>query len=254
MVYLLEPPVYRNPGHRACSTGCMCRSGYGITAPVPDGPVWGGAAVSSAPTASVARGRWERRRSRRLSPRWQPRRMWPRPPGTRHCRRCCFLNGWCWGGELPQMAEVVRGRRLRRLPVVLSQEEVARLPQALPERERELMARLRYRTGMCLLERQRLRIKCVDFVGREISGHSDKGGRDRCVPLPESLRGRRCGSAGGRWCCRARIRPAAMAGSTRHTRRHANTPVPMADRVGLTCFLSGAYPSIYAVAVPGAST
>lgn len=52
------------------------------------------------------------------------------------------------------------------------------------------MARLRYRTGMCLLERQRLRIKCVDFVGREISGHSDKGGRDRCVPLPESLRGR----------------------------------------------------------------
>lgn len=84
----------------------------------------------------------------------------------------------------------MRGRRLRRLPVVLSQEEVARLPQALPERERELMARLRYRTGMCLLERQRLRIKCVDFVGREISGHSDKGGRDRCVPLPESLRGR----------------------------------------------------------------
>ncbi|GEM_PF-2442290 len=190
MVYLLEPPVYRNPGHRACSTGCMCRSGYGITAPVPDGPVWGGAAVSSAPTASVARGRWERRRSRRLSPRWQPRRMWPRPPGTRHCRRCCFLNGWCWGVELPQMGEVVRGRRLRRLPVVLSQEEVARLPQALPERERELMARLRYRTGMCLLERQRLRIKCVDFVSREISGHSDKGGRDRCVPLPESLRGR----------------------------------------------------------------
>ncbi len=93
-------------------------------------------------------------------------------------------------GGLRRMGEVVRGRRLRRLPVVLSQEEVARLPQALPERERELMARLRYRTGMCLLERQRLRIKCVDFVGREISGHSDKGGRDRCVPLPESLRGR----------------------------------------------------------------
>ena len=92
--------------------------------------------------------------------------------------------------ELPWMEEVVRAKRPRRLPVVLAQEEVARLLSVMPEGLPELMARLLYGTGMRLMECLRLRIKDVDFARREICVRSGKGDKDRRVPLPESLRGR----------------------------------------------------------------
>ena len=92
--------------------------------------------------------------------------------------------------DLPWMEDVVRAKRPRRLPVVLSQEEVARLLAAMPEGLPELMARLLYGTGMRLMECLRLRIKDVDFARREICVRSGKGDKDRRVPLPESLRSR----------------------------------------------------------------
>ncbi len=92
--------------------------------------------------------------------------------------------------ELPWMEEVVRAKRPRRLPVVLSQEEVARMLSVMPEGMPELMARLLYGTGMRLLEGLRLRIKDVDFARKEICVRSGEGDKDRRVPLPESLRGR----------------------------------------------------------------
>ncbi|KQN95648.1 MULTISPECIES: integron integrase [Stenotrophomonas] len=92
--------------------------------------------------------------------------------------------------ELPWMEDVVRAKRPRRLPVVLSQEEVACILAAMPEGLPELMARLLYGTGMRLLECLRLRIKDVDFARKEICVRSGKGDKDRRVPLPESLRGR----------------------------------------------------------------
>lgn len=92
--------------------------------------------------------------------------------------------------ELPWMEEVVRAKRPRRLPVVLSQDEVARLLSAMPEGNLDLMARLLYGTGMRLMECLRLRVKDVDFARREICVRSGKGDKDRRVPLPDSLRGR----------------------------------------------------------------
>ena len=92
--------------------------------------------------------------------------------------------------ELPWMGEVVRAKRPRRLPVVLSQEEVARVLVAMSEGLSGLMARLLYGTGMRLMECLRLRIKDVDLARKEICVRSGKGGRDRRVPLPESLRER----------------------------------------------------------------
>lgn len=101
-----------------------------------------------------------------------------------------FLYREVLGMDLPWMEEVVRAKRPRRLPVVLSQEEVARLLAAMPEGLTELMARLLYGTGMRLMECLRLRVKDVDFARREICVRSGKGDKDRRVPLPASLQDR----------------------------------------------------------------
>ncbi|NYI17356.1 integrase [Xanthomonas arboricola] len=73
-------------------------------------------------------------------------------------------------------------------PVVLSAEEVARLLTML-EGSCRLMAGLLYGSGMRLLECLRLRIKDMDMVRGEIVVRDGKGGKDRRVPLPHSVRG-----------------------------------------------------------------
>jgi integron integrase len=51
-----------------------------------------------------------------------------------------------------------------------------------------LLARLLYGTGMRLMEGLRLRVKDVDFDRRSIIVREGKGGKDRVVMLPQSLR------------------------------------------------------------------
>jgi integron integrase len=99
-----------------------------------------------------------------------------------------FLYREVLGIELPWMEDVVRAKRARKIPVVLSHEEVARL-LAMLEGPCWLMASLLYGTGMRLLECLRLRIKDVDFARSEIVVRDGKGGKDRRVPLPARLRG-----------------------------------------------------------------
>jgi integron integrase len=99
-----------------------------------------------------------------------------------------FLYREVLGVELPWMENLVRAKRPRRIPVVLSCEEVARLLAVL-EGPCWLMASLLYGSGMRLLECLRLRIKDVDFARSEIVVRDGKGGKDRRVPLPASLRG-----------------------------------------------------------------
>jgi integron integrase len=88
--------------------------------------------------------------------------------------------------KLDWLEDVVRARRPKRLPVVLSRDEVARLLntlQGLPQ----LIARLMYGTGMRLLEALRLRVKDVDFARRQVSVRAGKGDKDRYTMLPEAL-------------------------------------------------------------------
>jgi len=89
--------------------------------------------------------------------------------------------------DLPWMESVVRAKRPQRIPVVLSREEVTRL-LALLEGPTWLMAALLYGTGMRLMECMRLRVKDVDFDRNEICVRDGKGGKDRRVPLPRTLR------------------------------------------------------------------
>lgn len=89
--------------------------------------------------------------------------------------------------DLPWMNKVVRAKRSRRIPVVLSTDEVRRLLGML-DGQPWLMAALLYGTGMRVLECVRLRIKDVDFDRNEIVVRDGKGAKDRRVPLPQKLR------------------------------------------------------------------
>jgi integron integrase len=97
-----------------------------------------------------------------------------------------FLYRRVLGIELPWMEEVVRAKRPRRVPAVLSREEVARLLAAMDGRP-WLIASLLYGTGMRLMECLRLRVKDVDFARGEVTVRDGKGGKDRRTVLPRSL-------------------------------------------------------------------
>jgi integron integrase len=96
--------------------------------------------------------------------------------------------------NLPWMGEIGRPRQERRLPVVLTHEEVAQMLVNLDERQNlpgspahGLFARLLYGTGMRLMEGLRLRVKDIDFERRAIVVREGKGAKDRVVMLPAAL-------------------------------------------------------------------
>ena len=123
--------------------------------------------------------------------------------------------------QLPWMGDIGRPRSERRLPVVLSADEISRLllvldanaaartaaatkaqaesttDDASAESIRRcstaachgLQARLLYGTGLRLLECLRLRTKDIDFDHRAIIVREGKGAKDRVVMLPAALEG-----------------------------------------------------------------
>ncbi len=101
-----------------------------------------------------------------------------------------FLYRRLLGIDLPWLEEIGRPRIKRRLPVVLSIDQVLALLRAFPDEPPELLlvAQLLYGTGMRITEALRLRIKDLDFSHRTIIVREGKGGKDRALMLPESLR------------------------------------------------------------------
>lgn len=85
------------------------------------------------------------------------------------------------------LGEVDRARQVRRLPVVLTGEEVKRLLAAVAA-DYQLPVRLLYGTGMRLMECVRLRVKDVDFEQGQILVRAGQGDKDRVTVLAESLR------------------------------------------------------------------
>jgi integron integrase len=88
--------------------------------------------------------------------------------------------------DLPWLQDVVRAKRPARLPVVLTQTEVAAVLDRM-QGVHALMARLLYGTGMRLMEVVRLRVKDVDFERAEVLVRDGKGGKDRVTMLPRKL-------------------------------------------------------------------
>lgn len=97
-----------------------------------------------------------------------------------------FLYRHVLNVDLPWLNDVNRPTQKRRIPSVLTKDEVAGL-LAHMEGPTALMARLLYGTGMRPMEGMRLRIKDVDFDRHVIIVRDAKGGKDRVVMLPRSL-------------------------------------------------------------------
>jgi integron integrase len=97
-----------------------------------------------------------------------------------------FLYREVLGLKLPWLQELGRPVPKRRIPVVLTRDEVARVLAAMTG-ESALLARLLYGTGMRLHEGLSLRVKDVDFARHVIVVREAKGAKDRVVMLPRSL-------------------------------------------------------------------
>jgi len=97
-----------------------------------------------------------------------------------------FLYREVLGVELPWLDGVESAKRPQRLPVVLTEDEVAAVLSRMTGTT-GLIARLLYGSGLRLLEAARLRVKDVDLQRVELVVRDAKGAKDRVTMLPEKL-------------------------------------------------------------------
>ena len=88
--------------------------------------------------------------------------------------------------SLGTIENVVRAKKSKNLPNVLTKDEVQRL-LAYMSGEQWLVANLLYGAGLRLMEGLRLRVKDLDFEYRQIVVRDGKGGRDRVTVLPDKI-------------------------------------------------------------------
>jgi integron integrase len=89
--------------------------------------------------------------------------------------------------ELGFIGDLVRAKRPRKLPVVLTRSEVRSILSHLSGTS-WLMASLLYGTGIRLMECLRLRVKDIDFAYNQILLRDGKGKKDRVTMLPQNLK------------------------------------------------------------------
>jgi integron integrase len=97
-----------------------------------------------------------------------------------------FLYRHVLGRDDEEFEGLVRPRRSRRIPVVLTPDEVRAVLDRL-DGPIFLVASLLYGSGLRLNEALELRVKDTDFALREIRVRDGKGRKDRVVPLPERV-------------------------------------------------------------------
>lgn len=98
-----------------------------------------------------------------------------------------FLYSQVLNRPIGELSGLEAARKPRRLPSVLTRDEVRLLLRQLQE-PFGLISGLLYGTGMRLMECVRLRIKDVDFGYSQIVVRDGKGQKDRVVPLPQRYR------------------------------------------------------------------
>jgi integron integrase len=88
--------------------------------------------------------------------------------------------------QLPWLDNVTQAKAPKRLPVVLTVNEVQSVLSRLTG-SHALIASLLYGCGMRLMEAMRLRVKDVEFTRREIIVREGKGFKDRVTMLPDAV-------------------------------------------------------------------
>jgi integron integrase len=99
-----------------------------------------------------------------------------------------FLYQQVLGIELPRL-DALRARRPKRLPLVLSPEQVRCFLDAVQGGNGlfRLMARMLYGTGLRRQEGCQVRVHDLDLARHQFTVRHGKGGKDRVVMLPRSL-------------------------------------------------------------------
>lgn len=98
-----------------------------------------------------------------------------------------FLYAKVLGRPLERMEGIVRAKRPKRLPAVLTPDEVRRVLECLTG-QHWLVAMLLYGAGLRLLEALRLRVKDIDMTHNVLTIREAKGNKDRVTVLPACLR------------------------------------------------------------------
>lgn len=86
----------------------------------------------------------------------------------------------------PDLEDIERAKRPKRIPTVFAPTETQAIPAQLSGTPR-LMAGVLYGSGRRLMECVRLRVKDVDFAYQQITVRNGKGAQDRVIMLPQSL-------------------------------------------------------------------
>jgi len=89
--------------------------------------------------------------------------------------------------ELSDNIEFAYSRKPRRLPVVLTRDEVQRLFEHIENPGHRLMAGILYGCGLRLMECLRLRVLDIDTGYSQILVRDAKGRKDRVAPIPKKL-------------------------------------------------------------------
>ncbi len=87
-----------------------------------------------------------------------------------------------------QGMDAKRAKMKKKLPVVLSRDEIRQLFDSATVGLPILMLQLLYGCGLRVSEGLRLRVKDVDFENGCVWIRDGKGGKDRCVTMPEMIR------------------------------------------------------------------
>lgn len=89
--------------------------------------------------------------------------------------------------ELEYPIDSIRAKRPKRLPTVMTKQEVRNVIGRMTGKN-QVMAKLLYGSGLRLMECVRLRVQDLDFGQRQIIVREGKGGKDRATVLPDSLK------------------------------------------------------------------
>lgn len=87
---------------------------------------------------------------------------------------------------LPNEIQALRASKKRKVPTVMSKEEVVRVLNVM-DGVAQLVTKLLYGSGLRLMEGLRLRVQDIDFDMKQIVVRSGKGNKDRVTPLSSSL-------------------------------------------------------------------
>jgi integron integrase len=98
-----------------------------------------------------------------------------------------FMFKYVLKNELDDIKGTVRAKRKRNLPAVLSVDEIKLLFKQVDGLKR-MMLELIYGTGLRVSEFVRLRVKDIDFDNDLVIIIDGKGGKDRAVSLPRTLK------------------------------------------------------------------